>query len=195
MVVTPESFSELPEYSATASPSSRRMSLQSSSSLAAFSGRASSLSRSATLPDPNTVVLDRFEDVSPSVGSPFAGLPPERRPSLPESLYYLHITTSPTAVPSSVATAPAPAPPTSQYPSAAGNPLLSRFRQYIVQRLCQPHVDGTPPDIILPGSTRDMFELEAQRFLPVSETRLPPPAGRKTDGHHSSTTLSAQSAR
>lgn len=170
VVVTPESFSDLPEYSNTTSPSSRRMSLQSQSSLAAYVGRtSSSLSRTSTQHDPNTVVLDRFEESSAGSGSPFASLPPERRPSLPESMYYLALTTSPPAPVPLPAPAIVPTLSSSPHPSTAGNPLVSRFQQYIVHRLCQPQLSGTPSGVLLPGSTKDMFEIESRRFPPVSE--------------------------
>lgn len=162
VVVTPDSFSDLPEYASTTSPNnSRRMSAQSQGSLA---GRTSSLSRTNTQQhDPNTVVLDRFEDVSPGAGSPFALAPNNRRPSLPESMYYLNITTPPSAATPALATAPA------GQPSPPGHSLITRFRHYILQRLCQPQVEGTSPGIIMAGSTKDMFEIEARRFTPVSD--------------------------
>ena len=173
VVVTPESFSNLPEYSNAAFPSSRRMSLRSQSSLAALSRRASPLSRTSKQHDPSTVVLDRFEDVTPNVSSPFASLPSERRPSPPESMYYLAMATStPAPTPSLVAAASPP-----PHSSAAGNHLIARFRQYIVQQLCQPQIGGISPDVLLPGSTRDIFEIESQRFPPVTKTFLHPVDG------------------
>lgn len=162
VVVTPDSFSDLPEYASAASPNnSRRMSVQSQSSLA---GRPSPLSRTGTLQtDPNTVVLDRFEDVSPGAGSPFTLQSNDRRPSLPESMYYLAITTPPSAATPALATG------SMGQPSPPGHSLIARFRHYIVERLCQPQVEGTSPGVILPGSTKDMFEIEAQRFAPVGD--------------------------
>lgn len=194
MVVTPESFYDLPEYSNTASPSSRRMSVQSRSSHATpsgrtSSGRTSSLSRSGTRAavDPTTVVLDRFEDASPGAGSSFANLPPSRRPSLPESMYYLAINTSPPVQPPTITTAPSP------QSSNTGNSLISRFQHYVVQRLCQPMPSASSPGLLVPTSTRDMFELEAQKFPPVRLCIILSTA-LNTDAFESSTTPSAQSA-
>lgn len=190
MVVTPESFFDLPEYSNTASPSSRRMSVQSGSSHVTHSGRTSSLSRSGTRAavDPTTVVLDRFEDVSPGGGSPFANLPPSRRPSLPESMYYLAINTSPPVQPPTMTTAPSP------QSSNTGNSLISRFQSFIVQRLCQPMPSASSPGILIPTSTKDMFELEAQKFPPVRLSLLLFMIS-STDASDSYTTPSAPSAR
>ena len=160
MVVTPESFADLPEYATTPSDN-RRMSIQSSAS----SRRTAtpSLSRSSTNSrvDPNVVVLDRFEDVS----SPTSVLPPllspdlSRRPSLPNELQLLSISRPPNNI-------VLPSSPLNSVMSSE-NHLVARFRQYITRRLIQPQIDGSSPNLITPGSTRDSFEIEASRFPPV----------------------------
>lgn len=167
VVVTPESFSDLPEYATATSPGSRRMSLQSlqsPQSQGSVAARTSSLSRTSTRRDPNTVVLDRFEDVSPGAGNPFALPPPDRRPSLPISMHYLTITTTPSA--------PAPAqtmsaPPLGPHSAHPGQSLIERFRYYIIQRLCQPMLPGISTGRATISTAEETFEVEAARFGPV----------------------------
>lgn len=166
VVATPESFSGLPEYSAAASsqaapsPSGRRPSVQSghgsTGSPVSSSGRSQ-----PTRADPNTVVLDKFEDPSPPLPAQYSVLPTSRRPSIPDALQQLSISASPaiTSRPSF----------TSPLPRAAGadDPLISHFRQNISRRLIQPVLEGQAAQDLVPGSTRDVFEIEAARFPPV----------------------------
>ena len=155
--MTPESFSDLPEYAAAASLGSRRMSVQSQAS--GFGLSTSSLSRSSTRSrtDPNTVVLDRFEDISPSSAGQFSIPSPGRRPSLPDSIQYLSISTSSPTAHGFYTTSPL-----SQV-AYADEQCIAHFRQYVINRLVQPQLEGG-----FPGSTRDTFEIEAARFQPVS---------------------------
>lgn len=154
VVATPESFYDLPEYAAVAPASHRRTS--GTSFRGGHGSPMSNLTRSRTLPDPNTVVLDRFEDsltspvgtftISTSTGS--------RRGSFPENLEQLSITTPPYA--SSTASAP---------PTPVRRPdehLLVHFRQYIAPRLIQPQ-----QGLLSPGSTQDVLGMEAVRFPPL----------------------------
>lgn len=161
VVVTPESFMDLPEYAATVDPQGRRASIQSQSSLGGFPSLSRSVSRVRTQPDPNTVVLDRFEDVSPASASPFGVSPSTRRPSLPESMWQLALTT------------PSPS-TTGRRPTAPFTPAtrsehsgVTRFRHYILRILVQPEEDNTSSNTIVQGSTRDTFEVKALQFPPV----------------------------
>ncbi|KAK3715258.1 hypothetical protein LTR37_007225 [Vermiconidia calcicola] len=166
VVVTPESFSELPEYAGTSSsPDSRRMSVQSQTS--SFSNNNSSLGRSLSRgrTDPNVVVLDRFEDVSSTSAGPFRIPSPARRPSLPDGLQYLTISTSslPTFSPSSSSPSATPSLTPGLRPD---NHFISHFRHYVLPLLVQPQIGASTNDV-LTDSTRDMFEVEALRFPPL----------------------------
>ncbi len=50
--------------------------------------------------------------------------------------------------------------------------LIAHFHQTIVRRLIQPQLPGQSQHRLVPGSTRDVFELEAAHFLPVSNLAL-----------------------
>lgn len=158
VVVTPESFSELPEYAGTPYSTSRRASVQSqTSSLCTVTnnffpfGRA--ITRSQT--DPNVVVLDRFEEGSPTTIPPYPLYLDTRRPSLPERLLHLSMVPSPTSLESTM-----PPSPATQLAST-DDPFVSHFRHYLVPRLVQPQLDDAPLDH-LTANTRDLFELEAR---------------------------------
>lgn len=159
VVVTPDSFAELPEYAISAT-SSRRMSLQSPMSTGYSTplyGRT--MKRAST--DPNVVVLDRFEDTPTTPAVSF--LPPSlsgRGSNVQNDTRYLPMRSAPMA------------------DGLSNSPLASRrrtddelvqyFRRDVVSRLVQPHGGGistsTPPT----GSTRDTFEAASRRFRPVS---------------------------
>jgi hypothetical protein len=151
VVVTPESFAELPEYaigSGERSPTGTR-----------HIARSGSNSSNRTRSDPNVVVLDRFEDLSPSTSltSPLA--PQIRQVGLPETLQHMSLTVPPHSSTSSQASTPV------TYISAAESRLVSHFRRYIVTRLVPKNIEdnygiGSPP-------IRDIFENEAARFPPV----------------------------
>jgi len=161
VVVTPESFSDLPEYAALASPRGRRTSTQSRGHRISTDSPGSSLSRTSTQTDTNFVVLDRFEDATPPAVAQYRVPSPARRPSIPDALQQLSISSPLHSV--------APAYPTAA-PTRPGNMedrFIAHFRRYIVRRLVQPLVDRQPHDNIVPGSTRDVFETEATRFPPV----------------------------
>ena len=162
VVVTPDSFSELPEYASASAHGSRRASVQSHTS--SFGNQTPPLGRPLTRirTDPHVVVLDKFEDVPTASPGSFSVPSPARRPSLPDGLQYLSIT------------APQPANvvlPNSPLSSSArrDDQFMARFRHYIAPRLFQPQVEGVPSEVILPGSTRDAFELQAARFQPVCD--------------------------
>lgn len=160
VVVTPESFSDLPEYAATAPPSSRRMSEQSRRRSVGSPGP--SFSQSSSRVDPNFVVLNRFEDPLPAASAPSHIHSPTRRPSFPDALQQLSISSSPqTTIPTY------PATPISRVVSADDH-FITHFRRYIVRRLVQPLSDIQARDAVVLGSTRDVFEVEAARFPPVS---------------------------
>ena len=166
VVVTPESFSDLPEYASVASPGSRRTSEHSPRSTVGSPGPT--LSRTSTRTDPNVVVLDRFEDTPPASAGPFSSASASRRPSLPESMQYLSMSSSP---PTTSAFHPlAPTPPTRA--STTDGRLLAWFRQHIVKRIVQPPDTGTPEDIVSPTATRSAFEAESARFQPVRSSLI-----------------------
>ena len=156
---------DLPEYAATVSPMDRRTSLQSSDSIG---GRTSSLSRSSsrlrTHHDPNTVVLERFEDASPISASPFMMPPPSRRPSLPDSMHHLALTTPPPS--NAIATPVAPVISASQSEDSG----IARFRNHVLRLLVQPQANEAAYGVLLLGSTWDNFDVEASRFPPVCFT-------------------------
>lgn len=162
VVVTPESFADLPEYATATSPSvvSRRTSTRSSRSTI-----SSPRSRSGRTPqplDPNVVVLDRFEDAAPGLAGPLPLAVIDRRTSFPETVqptiaHLPHLTRISTA-------------PNVAYGnmSAAESRLVSHFRRQIVHRLVPRVLDGLATDVLTPGSVRDMYEVESARFPPVS---------------------------
>ncbi len=158
VVVTPESFADLPEY-AISSPNSRRMSFQSRASSLPTQVFDNPLSR--TLTDPNVVVLDRFEDVPVTPTGPFQITSPARRTSLPQGLEYLSISKS---LSGSAATRNHVLPSTARSDSH----LIAHFRHYIIPRLVQPQAAIGMNNHISPWSTADSFETEATRFQPVS---------------------------
>jgi hypothetical protein len=151
VVVTPESFAELPEYaigSGERSPTS-----------AQHIARSGSNSSSRTRSDPNVVVLDRFEDLSPSTSLTSPMAPQSRQVGLPETLQHMSLSMPPPSASLQVSTPIA-------YMSAAESRLVSHFRRYIVTRLVPKNIEdnygiGSPP-------IRDIFENEAAKFPPVS---------------------------
>ena len=162
VVVTPESFSDLPEYADAASPTSSRKSGQSrTSSFASQRQRPTfgrSLTRSRT--DPNVVVLDRFEDVSPISAGPASIASDSRRPSLPDNMQYLSISTS-----SSPISAMVPPSPLSQV-MRADDDFIAHFRHSVSSRLVQPQLEGAAHEMTA-NPTRDAFVIEAMRFQPL----------------------------
>ncbi|KXT06291.1 hypothetical protein AC578_9131 [Pseudocercospora eumusae] len=133
VVVTPKSFHDLPEYAAGAasSPFGGTRTSTNSSRGGQESPRPS-ITRALTLPaltDENTIILDKFEEVSPTAATnvmPFIVLESEsRRSTYPEDgLQRLSISTAAyTSAP------PTPAPQPEDY-------LIRHFRQYILPRLC-----------------------------------------------------------
>lgn len=157
VVATPESFYDLPEYAMLA-PSGHRHSSESSSRGRHGSPRTHlGLTRSRTVPDPdpNTVLLDRFEEPSSlPVGSLTISSSGNRRGSFPEDLEQLSITTA------SYTSRTTSAPPTPA--RRLDEHLLLHFRQYISPRLMQPQHDTTSSD-----STQDVLGMEAVRFAPL----------------------------
>lgn len=163
VVITPDSFADLPEYaSTTPTDSSRRTSLAShQSGFALPSATSARIPLLRTRTDPNIVVLDRFEDASPTAGIPFPLPSPSRSLSIPDGLHALSINSAP-IVGDSVFESP---PPSAE--RSSDEVLFSHFRRYVVNRLIQPQLDGTNPDIVLPGATRDIFEVASIHFPPV----------------------------
>jgi hypothetical protein len=159
VVVTPSSFAELPEYAEMATSSSQHPSANLYTPTSANRGKFNRpLRRSRT--DPNVVVLDRFEDISPSSNGTYALPSPDRRPSLPNGLQYLSINTTPSPAGSIL-----PRSPLSQV-THPDEHLISHFRHYVFPRLFQPCLEGTPTNTYL-DPTRDAFEMEARRFVPL----------------------------
>ncbi|CAK3843147.1 Proteasome component ECM29 [Lecanosticta acicola] len=176
VVVTPESFHDLPEYVAQQRQCGNRRTSGGSASSASprRGGHRSSmrplLTPARTNPDPNIVVLERFEDVSPTSAGPFSACPfsatssdlHSRRESLPETLRKLSITPPPYQ--SSVGTAPHT--PVFHQQQRNEDHLVKHFRQYIIPRLVQPQQDSLP-GVISQGSMRGVLEVEATRFPPL----------------------------
>jgi len=137
-----------------------------------------SFSRVTAWTDPNTVVLERFEDASPAAHQQQSQLiSSPRRSSFPEGLQHLSISTSvPPHVKPAMArpAAIAQAPPADEY-------LVRHFRRYITRRLVQPLLDDPSQETITPGATKDLFEVEAARFLPVSQNLLSIELGSHVD--------------
>ncbi|KAK0887582.1 hypothetical protein LTR02_017096 [Friedmanniomyces endolithicus] len=80
---------------------------------------------------------------------------------MPDAMRSLFISTSPQAaiLPNTTAT----------YTRVPGSDdhLIAHFRQSIVRRLIQPQLPGQSQHRLVPGSTRDVFGLEAARFRPL----------------------------
>lgn len=154
VVVTPDSFRDLPEYATGGRSSSFR-------SRRGGSGRpGSAIGRSVALPiDTNTVILDKFEDVSPVTVASFSSPGGGRSEDFGEHMQRLSITSPPPPAPYIPSVIMAPICPT----VSQDHHLLQHFRNYIVPRLVQPQADGT----ISQGSTRDVLEREALRFPPL----------------------------
>lgn len=154
VVVTPDSFRDLPEYATVGRSSSFR-------SRRGGSGRpGSAIGRSVALPvDTNTVILDKFEDVSPVKVASTSSSGGGRSEDFGEHMQRLSITSPPPPPPYIPSVIMAPINPT----VSQDHHLLQHFRNYIVPRLVQPQADG----IISQGSTRDVLEREALRFPPL----------------------------
>ncbi|EMC91412.1 hypothetical protein BAUCODRAFT_39585 [Baudoinia panamericana UAMH 10762] len=152
VIATPDSFADLPEYVSSTSPVRRRPSVQSGSA-----SLGSSFSS-----DPDTVVLERFEETPAQTPLSYPTSSPTRRPSVPEAFHRLSITSPPTL--SSLTYAMAPL---DRGPSAADEHLLTRFRQYIARRLTQPNVASLVHSSPHESSLSDLFEIEAARFKPL----------------------------
>jgi len=153
VVVTPKSFADLPEY-AVASDSSTR-----GQTGARLHTRTGSGASNRTRSDPNVIVLDRFEDLSPttSLTSPLATS--TRQANLPDTLRHMSL-----SIPSASSTSSQSSTPVTNFPAAEGR-LVAHFRRYIVTLLVPKHIE----DIYGVGSVpmRDIFEDEATRFPPV----------------------------
>jgi hypothetical protein len=57
-------------------------------------------------------------------------------------------------------------------PASADLALLSRFHNYLVQRLVLPLPNVVGQAELMKGQTRDVFELEAMRYAPVRSKSL-----------------------
>ncbi|KAF2206431.1 hypothetical protein CERZMDRAFT_89316 [Cercospora zeae-maydis SCOH1-5] len=156
VIVTPESFHDLPEYtnSSQGSPNRRRTRTHS-----CRSGQLSprpAVRRATTLPpDHNMIILDRFEDAASDMVMPTRS---SLREEIPEALQNLSIT-SPPYTPSATSTAATAS-------IREGEELVSHFRQYIVPRLIHPQFEALP-GVVSRGSTSDVLEREAARFPPL----------------------------
>jgi hypothetical protein len=153
VVVTPKSFADLPEYAIAGESSARG---QTGGRQQTRTGSGSS---NRTRSDPNVIVLDRFEDLSPttSLTSPLAN--PARHGNLPETLQHMTLSVPSISSASSQSNSPI------TYHSPAEGRLVSHFRRYVVTRLVPKNIEdnygvGSAP-------IRDMFEDEATRFPPV----------------------------
>lgn len=156
VVFTPSSFADLPEYAAVADRAAAR-----DASSARQKSRAGSGSSNRKGSDPNVVVLDRFEDLSPTTSvTSGPAVSPIRSGTLPETLQHMSLN-----VPPSSYTSSQPSTPTGYIPAAEGR-LILHFRRYIVTRLVPRNIEynygvGTAP-------LRDIFENESAKFPPVS---------------------------
>ncbi|KAK3641316.1 hypothetical protein LTR56_011344 [Elasticomyces elasticus] len=159
VVATPDSFSNLPEYASAGQSNARRPSVQSTQS--SVGSPASTSARLQHQPDPNTVLLDRFEEVSPPTTSSLPTRGGPGRPDIPEAMRNLSIAT-PLQATSSI-----PAPATYNRIPSSDDHLTAHFRQSIIRRLTQPLMQGQPRHGLVPGATRDVFELEATRYRPL----------------------------
>ena len=163
VVVTPESFADLPEYAATSpTESGRRASIQSSASSLANYGTSLVRAPTRSQTDPNVVILDRFEDATPPPSALLPSPTDSRRPSLHDRIQYLTIATSLPVPQTLLSTSPL------TQLSPLGDPFVSHFRHYVLPRLIQPQVNDMPYDI-LTTRTKDIFEIEAQRFTPLHQ--------------------------
>ena len=161
VVATPDSFSNLPEYATATAPTDRRPSVQSG-----IGSPVSSSGRSVTRVDPNTVVLDRFEEVSPSASIPFPIVSPTSRASIPDALRHLSVSTSPQEASTSSLSA------TTTRASGPDGNLVLHFRKHIAPRLIQPIAEPPAQGAFTPGSALDVFDTEATRFRPVSKASM-----------------------
>lgn len=156
VVFTPSSFADLPEYATTAERSAAR-----DQTSARQKSRAGSGSSNRKDSDPNVVVLDRFEDLSPTTSiTSGPAVSPIRSVTLPETLQHMSLN-----VPPSSYTSSQPSTPTGYIPAAEGR-LILHFRRYIVTRLVPRNIEynygvGTAP-------LRDIFDNESAKFPPVS---------------------------
>jgi hypothetical protein len=154
-VVTPKSFVDLPEYAITADRSTIRGQTSRGQQTRTGSG-----SGNRTRSDPNVIVLDRFEDLSPTTSLTSPPVPPISQSNLPDTLQHMSLSIPSTSSASSQSSTPV------TYFSAAEGRLVSHFRRYIVTLLVPKNIE----DIYGVGSVpiRDIFEDEATRFPPVS---------------------------
>lgn len=153
VVVTPKSFADLPEYASTANAQTARRQTSDRPRASTVSSTGSSKkSRS----DPNVVVLDRFEESSPSMSLQLPG----RQSSLPETMQHMSLSITPSSTTSSQPNTPI------THVTAAESRLILHFRQYIVARLVPEDINPVGSNLT-PGSMRDIFEVEAAKFQPV----------------------------
>lgn len=160
VVVTPDSFAELPEYAISAT-SSRRMSLQSPVSGTGYSTPLYGRPAKRASTDPNVIVLDRFEDTPTSPAVSF--LPPSlsgRGSNAQSDTRYLPMRSAP--LPDGISNS------THASRRRTDDELVQYFRRDVVSRLVQPHGGGVSASTPPTGSTRDTFEAAARRFRPVS---------------------------
>lgn len=158
VVVTPESFADLPEYAVATSTNARRGSVQ--TQLSTPGSPKPDPYRVFSRSDPNVVVLQRFEDASPTSSNSFPVFPSSNQSSLPEDMQRLELSTSPASV---YAVAPQRSPDFIRSPDER---LIRHYRQ-TVSKVLYCHTKPSPePD----GSIvdRDVFDEEASRFPPVS---------------------------
>jgi hypothetical protein len=160
VVVTPRSFADLPEYAIAAESSSAR-----GQTSARQQRRAGSGSSNRTRSDPNVVVLDRFEDLSPTTSLTSPSIPSIRQSNLPDTLQHMSL-----SIPSTSSASSQSSTPITHFPAAEGR-LVAHFRRYIVTRLVPKNIE----DIYGVGSVpmRDIFEDEATRFPPVRSILVP----------------------
>lgn len=155
VVFTPQSFADLPEYAAASgNPTARDQ------TSARQKARADSGSSNRKDSDPNVVVLERFEELSPTTSATSPTTTTTRPGILPETLQHMSL-----SVPPPLYTSP-PASTPSGYITAAEGRLVLHFRRYIVTRLVPRNIEHNYGV----GSTpmRDIFENEAAKFPPVS---------------------------
>ncbi|QIX00250.1 hypothetical protein AMS68_005767 [Peltaster fructicola] len=152
VIVTPDSFANLPEYVQEPSPTERRRS--STRSLRGAFGDSPSTSRRASRVDPNIVILDRFEE---NYESPSLYTSPPRRASLPDC-------NNQQSLPLVIRSVTYP--PTSN--SDHGNiQLLASFKRHTAYRIIPQAFDSPGTHGETPRSLRDMFETEAVQFHPL----------------------------
>ena len=154
VVVTPRSFADLPEYAIAGEGSTPRG--QTGGRQQGRTGSGSDNGRS----DPNVIVLDRFEELSPTTSV----TSPTRQGTLPETLQHMTL-----SVPSVSATSSQSSSPLTYFSPAEGR-LVSHFRRYIVTRLVPKNIKDNYGVGSAPLS--DIFEDEATRFPPVSSVLM-----------------------